>query len=136
MSQCLLKSPLSWQELNNSPAIFNSRYTGRFRNVKVAVADIRSQLTENEIKELGLMRDLRHENIVKLIGVVKYDEPTDIPCSLVTELCLNGDLFDYIRRDAPAPPFEKILKIMLDIASGLDYLHNRTPKIIHRDMKR
>ena len=49
---------------------------------------------------------------------------------------MNGDLFDYIRRDAPAPSFDKILRIMLDISSGLDYLHSRTPKIIHRDMKR
>lgn len=93
-------------------------------------------MSDNEIKELSLLRDLRHENVVKLVGVVAYDQVSDIPCSLVTELCLNGDLFDYVRRDAPVPPFERILKVMLDIASGLDYLHNRTPKIIHRDMKR
>jgi serine/threonine protein kinase len=92
-------------------------------------------MTENEIKELELLRDLRHDNIVKLIGVVAYDPPSPIPCSLVTELCLNGDLFDYIRRDAPPPSFDKMIKIMLDIASGLDYLHKHTPKIIHRDMK-
>lgn len=112
------------------------RYRGKYRNVRVAIADIRGHLSENEIKELGLLRDLRHENIVKLIGVVAYDASSDIPCSLVTELCMNGDLFDYIRADAPAPSLDKILKIALDIAKGLDYLHNRSPKIIHRDMKR
>lgn len=93
-------------------------------------------MSDNEIKELSLLRDLKHDNIVKLVGVVSYDSPSDIPCSLVTELCLNGDLFDFIRRDAPTPSFDKILKVMLDIANGLDYLHNCKPKIIHRDMKR
>ena len=111
-------------------------YRGKYRNVRVAIADIRSHLTENEIKELGLLRDLRHENIVKLTGVVAYDETSDIPCSLVTELCMNGDLFDFIRSDAPVPSLDKVLKIAVDVAKGLDYLHNRTPKIIHRDMKR
>lgn len=115
---------------------FKDVYKGTYRKIKVAICDIRGHLSDNEIKELGLMRDLRHENVVRLVGVVAYSQGSDVPCSLVTELCLNGDLFDFIRRDAPVPSFDKMLKIMSDIAAGLDYLHSRTPKIIHRDMKR
>lgn len=37
---------------------------GKRRN-KVAIADIREKLTEMDIKELGLLRDLKHENIVR-----------------------------------------------------------------------
>ena len=60
---------------------------------------------------------------------------TGIPCSLVTELCLNGDLFDYLRSDAPPPSFDKALGLTLDIIKGLEYLHTRHPMIIHRDVK-
>lgn len=104
--------------------------------IQVAVCDIRGHMSDNEIKELKLLSDLSHDNIVKFVGVVVYDNPCDIPCSLVTELCAQGDLFDFVRRDDPVPPFGFVLQIFLDISKGLDYLHSRSPKIIHRDMKR
>lgn len=53
---------------------------------------------------------------------------------VITELCEKGDMFDYIR-NAPAPPFAKILRMMIDIARGLEYLHERKPRVIHRDCK-
>jgi len=53
---------------------------------------------------------------------------------MVSELCLNGDLFDYVR-NVPAPLYPKVLKTMHDIASGLMYLHIHKPSIIHRDCK-
>lgn len=53
---------------------------------------------------------------------------------IVSELCENGDLFDYIR-NVPAPPLKTVLKIALDIARGLEYLHTRQPSVIHRDCK-
>lgn len=93
-------------------------YEGKYRNVKVALADIRGHLTENDIKELGLLRDLRHENIVRFIGVSIPDQK-DVPVTIVTELCSNGDLFDYIRNVSP-PPFDKIVSVIeLRLASQL-----------------
>jgi serine/threonine protein kinase len=71
---------------------FKDVYEGRYRNVKVAIADFRGHITDNDIKELSLLRDLRHENIVRFIGVSIPDEPRDVPCMIVTELCLNGNL--------------------------------------------
>ncbi|KEI40814.1 uncharacterized protein L969DRAFT_46102 [Mixia osmundae IAM 14324] len=112
---------------------FKDVYAGRYRNVKVAIGDLRGHLTENDIKELGLLRDLRHPNVVRFIGI-SIPPTRDIPCMIVTELCQNGDLFDYIR-NVPAPPLTKMIGIMLDIAKGIQYLHNRTPSIIHRDIK-
>jgi len=87
-----------------------------------------------DIKELGLLRDLRHENIVQFIGVSIPKQPSAVPVMIVTELCANGDLFDYIR-GVDSPQFVDILGIMLGIAKGIEYLHTRTPSIIHRDIK-
>lgn len=70
---------------------------------------------------------------------------------IVSELCANGDLFDYVR-NVPAPSLYKVvsvisvstymradcfsqLNMMLDIARGLQYLHERKPSVIHRDCK-
>jgi serine/threonine protein kinase len=87
-----------------------------------------------DLKELAVLRDLRHPNIVNFIGVSIPRQPSSVPVAIVTELCANGDLFDYLR-GVPAPPFSAMLDIMLGIANGLNYLHTRTPAIIHRDMK-
>jgi serine/threonine protein kinase len=70
---------------------------------------------------------------------------------MISELCTNGDLFDYIRNEnAPTlsrvvsllPPYVQRdsdydcqLRLMFDIARGLEYLHKRKPSIIHRDCK-
>lgn len=87
-----------------------------------------------DIKELSLLRDLRHPNIVHFIGVSIPKEPSFVPVMIVTELCANGDLFDYIR-GVDHPPFLSMLEIMLGIAKGVNYLHSRIPTVIHRDIK-
>jgi hypothetical protein len=74
---------------------FKDVYEGKYRNVKVAIADFRGHLTDNDIKELSLLRDLRHENIVRFIGVSIPDEPRDVPCMIVTELCMNGKFHSF-----------------------------------------
>lgn len=109
-------------------------YKGIYRKKTIAIADIRGHLTEMDIKELGLLRDLRHPNIVHFIGVSIPKEPSTVPVMIVTELCANGDLFDYIRGVAH-PPWLSMVEMMLGIARGMDYLHSRKPSIIHRDIK-
>jgi hypothetical protein len=109
-------------------------YKGKFRNRTIAICDIRGHLTDMDIKELGLLRDLRHENIVHFIGVSIPKQPSPIPVMIITELCANGDLFDYIRKTDP-PPFTAMLEILLGLSRGIEYLHLRKPTIIHRDIK-
>lgn len=113
---------------------FKDVYKGLYRRVPVAIADIRGHLTEMDLKELRILRDLRHDNIVRFIGVSVPEDSRHVPIMIVTEICTNGDLFDYIR-SVPSPGLLKIYGIMRDISRGLDYLHSRDPVIIHRDLK-
>lgn len=64
---------------------------GRYRTFRVAICDLRGRLTDMDIKELGLLRDLRHPNVVRFIGVSVGEQ---IPCTIVTELCRNGDAYE------------------------------------------
>ncbi|BGP53785.1 hypothetical protein JCM8202v2_001357 [Rhodotorula sphaerocarpa] len=113
---------------------FKDVYKGLYRKRTIAICEIRGHLTEMDIKELGLLRDLRHPNIVQFIGISLPKQPSHIPVMIITELCANGDLFDYIRKIDP-PPFVAMLDIMLGIARGIEYLHLHKPAIIHRDIK-
>lgn len=88
----------------------------------------------NEINILSLMNC---DNIVKL-----YEHFIDIrPLGdkyycIVMELCENGDLGILIQHKLKERSWfseEEVIKIMIQICKGLDYLHRN--KIIHRDLK-
>ncbi|KAL1917703.1 uncharacterized protein VTP21DRAFT_3537 [Calcarisporiella thermophila] len=117
---------------------FKDVYSGTFQGTPVAIGELRiSNLTDHDIKELEVLRMLRHDNIVRFIGVAtpSFDPlSTRIPpICIITELA-DGDLFDWIRQKDP-PEFDKMLELIYDIASGVNYLHTRRPAIIHRDLK-
>ena len=92
-------------------------------------------------KECQLMSTLRHPNIVQFLGL--YFLPGSRLPALVMERLLTSlhDLLDPETDtppppDAPKPFFPPSLKcsILHNVASGLTYLHERSPPIIHRDL--
>ncbi|KAL1742908.1 hypothetical protein HDZ31DRAFT_65511 [Schizophyllum fasciatum] len=113
---------------------FKDVFIGKWGKRKVAISEFRGQLTEMDIKELKLLGGFNHENIVRFFGVSIPENSREIPVMIISELCTNGDLFDYIR-NVDAPPLHRILRIMLSVARGLEYLHLRKPSVIHRDCK-
>ncbi|KAI0636513.1 hypothetical protein C8Q77DRAFT_1188904 [Trametes polyzona] len=113
---------------------FKDVFIGKFKGRRVAIAEFRGQLSAMDIKELKLLGDFDHPNIVRFLGVSIPENTRETPVMIVSELCSNGDLFDYIRNVNP-PSLYRTLCIMLDIARGLEYLHLRKPSVIHRDCK-
>lgn len=114
---------------------FKDCYSGVFEGRPVAIGELRiSQFTENDIievrNEIDVLKQLRHENVTRFVGVCTNPKHLCI----VTELCENGDLFDYMRK-TKKPGFSQMVMFMHDIALGISYLHTRRPSIIHRDMK-
>lgn len=67
-----------------------------------------------------LPRQLRHENVIRFIGVCTNPQHLCI----ITELCAKGDLFDVIRK-YKRPNFAQQVMYMHDIALGVSYLHTR-----------
>ncbi|EIM90353.1 kinase-like protein [Stereum hirsutum FP-91666 SS1] len=113
---------------------FKDVFIGKFKGRKVAISEFRGQLSAMDIKELKLLGGFNHPNIVRFLGVSIPEDTRITPVMIVSELCSNGDLFDYVR-NVPPPSLYRILSIMLDIARGLEYLHLRKPSVIHRDCK-
>ncbi|KAI0063443.1 hypothetical protein BV25DRAFT_1883939 [Artomyces pyxidatus] len=113
---------------------FKDVFIGKFRGRKVALAEFRGHLTAMDIKELKLLGGFDHPNIVRFLGVSIPEDTRVTPVTIVSELCSNGDLFDYVRNVLP-PSLYRVLCMMLDIARGLEYLHQRKPSVIHRDCK-
>ncbi|KAK7387638.1 hypothetical protein VNO78_22425 [Psophocarpus tetragonolobus] len=83
--------------------------------------------------EVELLSRVHHKNLVSLLGFC-FERGEQI---LVYEYISNGTLKDAIGKSVIIRlDWTRRLKIALDIARGLDYLHQHAnPPIIHRDIK-
>ena len=84
------------------------------------------------IKEIGIMVQLTHCNIVAYKGVYFQPDAT-LPVLVMERLMtsLHSYLLDPVNSNIPV---ERKISILLDTARGLEYLHSLTPAIIHRDL--
>ncbi|KAF2069141.1 hypothetical protein CYY_009538 [Polysphondylium violaceum] len=83
-------------------------------------------------KEIHVMSDLKHPNVVNLLGF------TIQPFTMVMEYIECGDLHKFLHNpigDVLNNNWPLILKLALDIAKGMDFLHSVTPPLLHRDLK-
>lgn len=89
--------------------------------------------------EISFLSRLHHKHLVRLVG---YCEEKDERL-LVYEYMKNGALYDHLhnkdnveRSSSPVNSWKMRIKIALDAARGIEYLHNyAVPPIIHRDIK-
>lgn len=105
------------------PVFFEGDYDG----------SIRTAFLEKFKSEWEILQSVKHENIVQYYTVIIPPSP-ETPI-IVTEL-LECDLAKYIRESESTPKvsFSEVVKIMLDVAEALHYLHTLKPPILHRDL--
>ncbi|XP_077240247.1 serine/threonine-protein kinase VIK-like isoform X4 [Tasmannia lanceolata] len=111
-------------------------YLVRWRGTEVAAKTIRSSIaSDNRVKrtfkkELGLWQGLRHPNIVQFLGVLTHSDRL----IFLTEYLCNGSLYDILRKKGRLDSVTAVA-YALDIARGMNYLHQHKPHaIIHRDL--
>ncbi|XP_057859089.2 serine/threonine-protein kinase ppk1 isoform X2 [Cryptomeria japonica] len=111
-------------------------YHGLWYGSDVAVKVFTEQEYSNELidafrKEVALMKKLRHPNILLFMGAVTSSERLCI----VTEFLPRGSLFRLLQRNTPGMDWKRRVRMALDIARGMNYLHHLNPPIVHRDLK-
>ena len=89
-------------------------------------------LTNKLIGELSLMTQVHHPNVVQCKGVCLLESEA-MPVLLMERLMssLHAYILDSTNSNIP---LVRKLSILRDVASGLNYLHNHKPAIIHRDL--
>ncbi|XP_062219189.1 serine/threonine-protein kinase CTR1-like isoform X2 [Phragmites australis] len=85
------------------------------------------------LREVAIMKSLRHPNIVLLMGAVT--QPPNL--SIVTEYLSRGSLYSLLHRHGASENLDEWwrLSMAFDVAKGMNYLHKRNPPIVHRDLK-
>ena len=81
-----------------------------------------------------MLSKLDHPNVIKYVGFT-----TAPHCLIIQEFAANGDLRTFLENakggaGGELGPEHK-MTMALDIGRGMEYLHGRTPSVIHRDLK-
>jgi serine/threonine protein kinase len=138
----------SYEELREATEDFSdihwiqgSVFLGNLRGELVAIKLTKGNMTQ----ELKILTQVNHANLVKLIGI-STNNTEDL--YLVFEYADNGSLSDCLHGKAIDPttasfsqsvpflPWTTRIHIALDVASGLDYIHNyANPSFVHKDVK-
>ncbi|KAH1046271.1 hypothetical protein J1N35_037055 [Gossypium stocksii] len=111
-------------------------YHGLWFESEVAVKVFSKQEYSDDVinafrEEVSLMKRLRHPNVLLFMGVVVSSQRLCI----VTEFLPRGSLFELLQRNTTKLGWRRRVSMALDIARGMNYLHNCNPPIIHRDLK-
>jgi len=104
--------------------------TGKLVAVKILEKSrIRDQADmERIIREIKILKEIKHKNIVKLHEIVENNEKI----YLIMEYASGGELFDYIvSKDRLSE--REACEIYMQIVDGIEYLH--TLGVAHRDLK-
>ncbi|GAA5896411.1 hypothetical protein JCM5296_002724 [Sporobolomyces johnsonii] len=129
---------------------FGCVYKGDYLGIEVAIKEVLSS-TEYDVekylqREITLMQQARHPNIVQFIGLClappnppSYLDSTPSPAHarprilIISEYLPRGNLRQYILDRTLPFPWRLRLSFSIDIARALAYLHARN--CMHRDLK-
>ena len=105
-------------------------------DILIDAAQERRQVLEHLIRdfrrECGLLKAAKHPNVVEFLGTFNLEQGEE-NAVLVMEL-MEQTLEQFLRSNKETLPQEKQISICLLIATGLQYLHQHDPQILHRDL--
>ncbi|CAN0891488.1 Probable serine/threonine-protein kinase SIS8 [Linum grandiflorum] len=131
---------IPWEDITLGERIglgsYGEVYHGEWHGTEVAVKrfldqDISGESLMEFKSEVQIMKRVRHPNVVLFMGAV-----TRAPnLSIVSEFLPRGSLYRLLHRPNNQLDERRRLRMALDAARGMNYLHNCSPVIVHRDLK-
>ncbi|KAK6263048.1 hypothetical protein QUC31_008864 [Theobroma cacao] len=139
-SNSIVDCEIQWEDLHLGEEVGQGSYAIVYRGiwngsdvaVKVYfVGEYKESTLLDYKKEIDIMRKLRHPNVLLFMGAVYSQERL----AIVTEYLPRGSLFKILHKNNQALDLRRRMKMALDVARGMNYLHHRNPPIVHRDLK-
>lgn len=119
-------------EFNETCVVNGSVYKGYIDGKLFAI----KKMKWNAYEELKILQKVNHGNLVRLEGFCI--DPEDASCYLVYEYIENGSLYSWLHEhhNRGKRTWKTRLRIAIDIANGLQYIHEHTrPQVVHKDIK-
>ncbi|KAH6558286.1 hypothetical protein KP509_1Z070800 [Ceratopteris richardii] len=134
----------SFQDLQNATDGFSEQnklgegqhgpmYKGKVHHILYAIkvlAEDRSDASEYFYKTVEVLSHLRHPHVLALLGTCPER-------CIMYEFMVNGNLEDRLHcRNGSTPlPWQTRLRVCLEVATALLFLHSRVKPIVHGDLK-
>ncbi|KAF8588101.1 kinase-like protein [Ramaria rubella] len=83
-------------------------------------------------RELSVWNGLRHPNVVELFGICSDMSPYS---AMVSAWYRKGSAPQFLRSLGDDATLYVRLRLLTDVAAGLEYLHRYSPTVVHGDMK-
>uniref|UniRef100_A0A4W3HVL9 Serine/threonine-protein kinase TNNI3K n=1 Tax=Callorhinchus milii TaxID=7868 RepID=A0A4W3HVL9_CALMI len=131
-------SDIEFHEIIGSGS-FGKVYRGRCRNKIVAIKRYRANTycSKSDVdmfcREVSILCRLNHPCVIQFVGAC-LDDPSQF--AIVTQYVSGGSLFSLLHEQKRIIDLQSKLIIAIDVAKGMEYLHNLTQPIIHRDLNR
>ncbi|NWZ87299.1 TNI3K kinase, partial [Poecile atricapillus] len=129
-------SEIEFHEIIGSGS-FGKVYKGRCRNKIVAIKRYRANTycSKSDVdmfcREVSILCQLNHPCVIQFVGAC-LDDPSQF--AIVTQYISGGSLFSLLHEQKRILDLQSKLIIAVDVAKGMEYLHNLTQPIIHRDL--
>ncbi|XP_072430987.1 serine/threonine-protein kinase TNNI3K [Chiloscyllium punctatum] len=129
-------SDIEFHEIIGSGS-FGKVYKGRCRNKIVAIKRYRANTfcSKSDVdmfcREVSILCRLNHPCVIQFVGAC-LDDPSQF--AIVTQFISGGSLFALLHEQKRIIDLQSKLMIAIDVAKGMEYLHNLTQPIIHRDL--
>ncbi|XP_062849885.1 receptor-interacting serine/threonine-protein kinase 2-like isoform X2 [Trichomycterus rosablanca] len=117
--------------------VFKAQHSDWRTTVAIKCLKLDSPVGERErnclLKEAEVLHKARFNHIIQIFGVC--NEP-EFFC-IVTEYMTNGSLDELLHEKSmyPVLAWPLRLRILYEIALGVNFLHNMTPPLLHHDLK-
>lgn len=131
---------IPWEDLQIADRVgigsYGEVYRGEWNGTEVAVKKFMNQdISGNALAlfkcEVEIMSRLRHPNVVLFMGAVT--RPPNL--SILTEFLPRGSLYKLLHKPNLQLDEKRRMRMALDVAKGMNYLHTSHPVIVHRDLK-
>ncbi|XP_063226252.1 receptor-type guanylate cyclase Gyc76C-like isoform X2 [Bacillus rossius redtenbacheri] len=109
-------------ESRAGPQVFAA--TGLYKGVTVRIKELKfpkkKDMSRDVMKEMRILRDIRHDNINSFIGACL--EPMRV--LIITDYCAKGSLYDIIENDDIKLDHMFIASLVHDLIKGMIFIHN------------
>ncbi|GKV03577.1 hypothetical protein SLEP1_g15851 [Rubroshorea leprosula] len=131
---------IQWEDLQIGERIgigsYGEVYRADWNSTEVAVKKFLDQDFSGDALvqfkcEVEIMLRMRHPNVVLFMGAVTRSPHL----SILTEFLPRGSLYKLLHRPNPQLDEMRRMRMALDVAKGMNYLHTSHPPIVHRDLK-
>nr|CAD7457814.1 unnamed protein product [Timema tahoe] len=109
--------------------------TGQYKSVMVRIKELKfskkKDINREVMKQMRVLRDIRHDNINSFIGACL--EPLRV--LIVTDYCAKGSLYDIVENEDIKLDNMFIASLVHDLIKGMLFIHNNSMLVYHGNLK-